>query len=297
VFKTRTDFKDFLSAKQFEYTPNDYEIIDQQTINEDMNFGFLLSNQIKAMTENLWPDIVEVYLDGGDNFRSKLPLPTKYKSTRSTQLTPLLRKACKEYLVRKHGAVLVKGCEVDDIVIYKGYEYLNQGYDVIIGTGDKDSHSYSGLSLYNFTADSPEIVKIPALGELYIDEKNKVRGLGTIWYCLQMLIGDSTDGFKPTELCKVKYGEKSAYSLLHDCKTEKEAIDIVIQQYKKWYPKPITYTDWSGKEHKDKDFMFFLNLYHSCVRMRETKDDCLIFWDFCKRFGINLNNYNEEIQD
>jgi hypothetical protein len=293
VFKTRTEFKDFLSTKQLEYTPSDYEITDQQTINEDMDYGFLLSNQIKAMTENLWPDTVEVYLDGGDNFRQKLPLPTQYKSSRSTQLTPLLRKTCKDYLVRKHGAVLVRGCEVDDVVIYKGYEYLNQGCDVIIGTADKDSHSYSGLSLYNFTHDKPEVVKIPELGELYIDDKDNVRGYGFIFYCLQLAIGDKIDGFRPTELCGVKYGEKSAYKALKDCTSEQEALQIVISLYRKWYPKPLTYVDCFGVTQYS-TWKDLISLYHQCVRMKATKDDALVFNDFAKQYGVDLDNYNDE---
>jgi hypothetical protein len=293
IFKTRTEFKDFLTAKQFEYVATDYEITDQQTVNEDMNYGFLLSNQIKAMIENLWPDIVKVYLDGGDNFRSKLPLPTQYKSTRSTQLTPLLRKACKDYLVRKHGAVLVKGCEVDDTVIYKGYEYLNQGYDVIIGTADKDSHAYSGLSLYNFTHDKPEVVKIPELGQLYIDDKDNVRGYGFIFYCLQLAIGDKTDGFRPTELCGIKYGEKSAYKVLKDCTSEQEALQVVISLYRKWYPRKVAYVDCFAAPQFS-SWKDLISLYHKCVRMKSTPDDPLVFNDFAKQYGVDLANYNDE---
>lgn len=291
VFQTRTAFKEFLSAKSYDYVPDDYTIEDCQEINPDMNYGYLLSNQVKSITEQLWPDKVEIYLDGGNNFRSDLPLPTKYKSSRSIQLTPLLRKSCKDYLVRKHGAVLIGGCEVDDAVIFKGYKYLSEGHDVIVATSDKDASSYTGLKLFNFTTDNPEVVEIPSLGKLWIDDKGKVRGVGHLWYCTQLMIGDSVDAFKPTELCKVKYGEKSAYKALKDCTTEKEALDIVIKQYRAWYPEPITYVDWSGKEHKDKNFLFFLNLYHRCVRMREVEDDPLIFWDFCKRFDINLGDY------
>lgn len=296
VFKTRTEFKDFLSVKQFEYVPSDYEITDQQTINEGMNYGFLLSNQIKAMTETLWPDSVEVYLDGGGNFRNELPLPTKYKSTRSTQLTPLLRKACKDYLVRKHGAVLVKGCEVDDVVIFKGYEYLSQGHETIIASSDKDSRAYSGLSLFDFTQDNPEIVHIPTLGSLWIDDKNKVRGLGFLWYCMQILIGDVVDGFKPTELCNVKYGEKSAYSALKDCTSEQEALQVVIGKYLQWYAKSFTYTDCFGISHTA-TWKDMISLYHKCVRMRESENDNLVFQEFAKKYQIDLNNYKEEMTD
>ena len=119
----------------------------------------------------------------------------------------------------------------------------------ILCTGDKDSKAYSGLSLFN--PDKPEtgVQIIPNLGVILEDEKGKVRANGMKQYGLQMLVGDSVDGFKPTELCRVKFGEKSAMKLLEPCKTEKEVLEVVVQQYQEWYPTPFEYTAWNGAKN------------------------------------------------
>ena len=106
-------------------------------------------------------------------------------------------------------------------------------------------------------------------------------------YGLQMLVGDSVDGFKPTELCGVKFGEKSAMKLLEPCKTEKEVLEVVVSKYKEWYPESFEYTAWNG-DRVESDWKHMLNLYHCCCRMKETKDDPLIAYDFYKRYGVTL---------
>jgi hypothetical protein len=296
VFKNRTAFKDFLKEKEFEYIQDDYTFTDLQQVNEDMSWQFILNNQIKSFKETLWGDELIFLISGEGNFRDELPLPKKYKSNREDTLKPLLRQDCKEYLKGKYKAVVIDGEEVDDAVIWMGYEYLAKGYEVIIVTTDKDANAYSGLKLYNYTADKPEIVEIPELGSLWLDDKGKVRGLGLIHYCHQMLIGDITDGYKPTDLHKDTLGEKSSYSLLKDCTSEQEALSIVISQYSRWYGKGVTYTDCFGVQHQT-TWKSMISLYHKCARMKETQDDNLVFYDFAKKYSIDLDNYVEEMQD
>ena len=113
-------------------------------------------------------------------------------------------------------------------------------------------------------------------------EKGKVRANGMKQYGPQMLVGDSVDGFKPTELCRVKFGEKSAMKLLEPCKTEKEVLEVVVSKYKEWYPESFEYTAWNG-DRVESDWKHILNIYHCCCRMKETKDDPLIAYDFYKR--------------
>jgi hypothetical protein len=113
-----------------------------------------------------------------------------------------------------------------------------------------------------------------------------------------MLIGDLVDGYKPTDLTnpKVSFGEKSSYDLLKDCTSEQEALQLVIGKYLQWYPKQFIYKDCFGVQHQP-TWKFVIGLYHQCVRMRETKDDELVFYDFAKKYGIDLLNYVEEMQD
>lgn len=207
-------------------------------------------------------------------------------------MRPLLRHDCKELIKGKYKAIVIDGEEVDDAVIWMGYEYLAKGYEVVIVTSDKDANAYSGLSLFNYTLAKPEIVLIPELGELHLDDKNKVRGLGFLFYCFQLLNGDSTDNFKPSELSGNKFGEKSAYALLKDCKSKQEALTVVIKQYKEWYPIKFKYKDCFNKK-QDATWLTLISLYHQCVRMKETKDDKLDFKSFALRYGISPKDLND----
>lgn len=296
VFKHKTAFKDFLKEKEREYVEADYAFTEQQTLNEDLSYKFLLDNQIKSLKETLWWDEVRFLISGDNNFRDKLVLPTKYKGGRDNLLKPLLRQDCKDYLLGKYKAELIHGCETDDALVYVGYEELTKGNEVIIISNDKDSNCYTGLKLYNYTLEKPEITEIPKLGSLWLDEKGKVRGLGFLFFALQMGIGDLTDSYRPTEIAGIKFGEKSMYNLLKDCESEQEALQVVISQYMSWYPRRLEYTDWTGKTHSViwKDL---IDLYFKCVRMRETKDDPLDFKQFTKRYGVDLDNYLDEAKD
>lgn len=296
IFKNRTLFKEFLTEKEFEYKAEDYTFKDIQTVNENLSHQYLIQNQLKAINENLWPDETIILLGGKDNFRDILPLPKRYKGNRDKTLKPLLRQECKSLLAGKYKARIVNGHEADDELVILGYEYLAKGYEVILASSDKDSRAYSGLSLYDFTQDSPEIVEIPALGSLWLDDKGKVRGLGFLWGCLQHIVGDSTDFFNPCDLAGVKFGEKTAYELLKDCGTAQEALVVCIQCYQRWYPKQITYADCFGVKQTStwKDLM---SLYFKCSRMKETKEDNIVFYDFAKAYGVDLLDWADELQD
>jgi len=226
-------------------------------------------------------------MSGKTNFRNDLSLPTKYKSNR-TALRTLLLKQLQTFAWKKYNAVVTQNEEPDDMQVWMGYEILKRGDIPVIVTGDKDSKAYSGLSLFN--PDKPEegVIIIPDLGSIWEDEKGKVRALGMKQYALQQLIGDTIDGFKPTELCGVKFGEKSALKLLEPCKTEKEVLEVVVSKFREWYPNPFDYTAWDGKKIQS-DWKHMLNLYHACCRMKETKDDPLIAYDFYKRYGVVLD--------
>ena len=285
-FSNRTEFKELLKKKDKLHYLEEYTIKDKQEAEPLENALHLLKNQVSSILEALWTDEAIFLLSGSTNFRNDLPLPTKYKSTRSS-IRPLLLKEVRAYAKKKFNAIESINSEPDDSQIWMGYEYLNKGYKPIIVSSDKDSKAYSGLCLFNPDKPNDGIVEIPKLGTIEIDSKNKVRAWGMMQYGLQMHIGDITDSYRPTELCKVKYGEKSAYKSLVECKTEQEVLQGVIEQYKKWYPEDFTYTAWNGKE-VESNWKHMLNLYHACVRMQEVENDPLIAYDFYKRFGVEL---------
>ena len=288
IFNTRTEFKDSLKAKGRKYIPERYSFVDIQTPEPLANALHTIKLQIKKWKDKFKPNVTRIFLGGKDNFRDSLPLPKQYKGNRADMLIPIHREDAKTYLVEQHGAEVIDGCETDDALIYTGYEYLEKGYDVIICSVDKDTNAYMGLKVYDFREDDNEPFLIPDLGYLEIVQKDKaktVKGLGFLWYCLQCLQGDPTDHYRPFEAAGVSFGAIAAYNLLKDCKTKQEALEVVIQQYKKVYPEPFTFVDWQGIE-RTFYYLDFLQLYHKCVRMKETKDDNLDFIEFCQKQGV-----------
>lgn len=285
IFKTRTAFKTFLSEKNFTYVPEDYEFVDIQSEEDVSHPLHTVKLQINAMVRDTQADAYELFIGGADNFRETLPLPSKYKGNRADMLRPVHLDACKNYCVGKMGADIIEGHESDDALIYRGYWHLEQGHKVIMATIDKDSWAYSGLHLYNFTKPEDGIILIPDPGNLFLNAKDEVKGWGFMWFCHQMLIGDTTDNYKPTEIAKIKFGEKSSYKVLKDCKTKQEAWNVVVQHYKKWYPKQFEYTCWDGDIYKA-DWEWMLQLYFRCARMMQTSNDSLDIRDFMEKEKI-----------
>lgn len=289
VFDTRTQFKEFLKAKDFVYKAEDYEFTDIQTPEDVSHAAYIVKNQISKFKELFKPDVVHVCIGGKNNFRDNLLLPKRYKGNRSGMIRPVHLKYVKDYLVNVHKAEVIEGHETDDALVYYGYEYLKLGYDVIVIGPDKDAMAYSGLHTYDFTKEDAVPFLIPNLGSLYINDKGGVKGSGFLWYCQQMLTGDATDNFRPFEVAGIKYGEKAAYKVLKACKTEQEAIQAVIAEYQRVYPAEVKYTAWNGTEVIT-DYNGMLDLYHKCCRMKETRDDTLDFKQFAERYGVELWN-------
>lgn len=287
VFKHRTEFKEYLIAKDLEYIEDDYVITDKQEAEDVSHALQIMKSQIQRINEELNADEHLLFISGKTNFRDSLPLPTKYKSNRSELLRPIHLTESKNYLINVQKAQVVELAEPDDRIIQVGYEYLVKGYKVILVSQDKDAFAYSGLHLYDYTKDNPKVVLIPEIGYLQPDSKGKIRGMGFLWFCLQFLVGDATDGFKPTELCKVKFGEKSAYKLLKDCQTEREALEVCLQKYKEWYPDTVVFTDWTGKEQQ-MSYVQIMDMYFKCCRMLSTFKDDLDVIKFFDKYDIKL---------
>jgi hypothetical protein len=285
-FKNKTEFYDLCKEKNLTIDKDDYTIIDQQNPEPIATACSIIKNQIERINADLFADEYLVCISGKSNFRDNLPLPSKYKGGRSETLRPVHLKECKKYLWKSHPSLIAKDREADDDLIIKGYEYLSKGYQVIIAGIDKDSWSSSGLSLYNYTEEVPKLELIPDFGYL-TDTGKKIIGRGFLWLMFQQVLGDKTDSFNPAEIAGVKYGDKSAYNLLKDTTTKQEALQLVVDQYKKWYPNEVTYTDWTGKK-QTKDYRAIFQMYFSCARMMQYEHDKLNAANFCKQHGVEL---------
>jgi hypothetical protein len=286
IFKNRTALKDHLKASDREFDPVVYKFKDLQTPEPLSHTIKIMNNTLEKVNQTLFADEYLLCLSGKSNMRDRLPLPSPYKGNRVDTLRPLNLKDAKMYLYKNHPCIVAQDREADDDQIIKGYEYLEKGYDVILASQDKDSRAYTGLTLYDFTQEVPTLEVMPSFGSL-VDTGKKIAGSGFIWFAMQWLNGDPTDNYKPSELSRTKFGEKGAYKLLQPAQNEKEAIEIVIRQYKNWYGNGVSYVDCFG-EKRFVDHEFLLGLYYKCARMMSHEDDKLDFKEMLDKYGVKL---------
>jgi len=283
-FKTRTEFKEFLSEKNFEYKEDDYEIKDIQVCEPDTHAYQIVKTQVNSITEGLEADFTECYVGGKNNFRVNLELPELYKGNRKGMLRPLLLDKVKEYALNKYAGGLIEGYEVDDHVVVRSHELIKSGHDPVIISLDKDCKGCVGTKYFNWTEDKPKIIEVPAFGYLlYNKEKKKVEGLGLNFYCYQLLRGDPSDNYTPSDLHKQRFGDMSVVNLLKDCKTVNELFTYSENKFKEWFPEPITYTSHLGKE-VTKDYKQIIDLYHQCAYMKRIANDSTTFYDLWDEF-------------
>jgi hypothetical protein len=302
------------------YTRDDF-LYETEQIAKPVSFAIkTLKDKIQSIADYLCIHD-HIYLIGsGENHRHKLDLPMdprypddpsrgQYKANRTDMKRPLLLEDVRAYAENVLRAEHVKGIEADDRINFFGWEshlhYKRTGlHKYILVSLDKDNCSYDSL-LFNYqrTEDKkaykyPHPILIDGYGSLFEDEKGKVRGYGYSFRLLQILIGDSTDGFSPTANLGIKYGEKSAYDVLKDCKTLKEGCDAVVKQYWKWFPSgKVSFTSWTGKD-VTMEVYEWINTIYACAYMLKSRDDTTKFTDILDSLGVeyktNPNKPEEE---
>lgn len=263
----RTAFREHIRGS---FEESEFDIDDLQTC-EDLSHAYHAINTcIDAWMTKCEADEYEIYISGKGNFRDSLPLPSKYKGTRSGNTKPLQLQECRDYLVKKHKAQPVDSMEADDKLAHRAYEGFKEGTRNIVISLDKDSYGVESW-LYNWTKmNQPERIK--GLGEIELDSEKKLRGKGRKWFYAQWAMGDPVDAFKPSEIAGKKFGDVGCYNLLKDCTTDKECVQAVYDQYCKWYPEPVTYAAWDGTEHT-KNVIEIMDMYAACAHMKRFPDD------------------------
>lgn len=293
VFKNRTEFKDMLKAKDFEYKPDDYIITDIQTPSDTSIFIKQLDSLVTKLKEFTWADSIEFYLGKGETFRQRLPFPSPYKGNRKDSIRPINLELFRNYLLKKYNCSLIFDIEVDDMVTIRAYEELEKGNYPIIASVDKDAYQSSGCQILDWTKEEWELVSIPDVGTLYRDETLKskpIKGTGLKFLAFQCLAGDNADCYSGYELSKVKYGEAKAKKALDDAVTEKEVLEIMIGQFKMLYPEPFEYTDCFGEIHSNQTWYDMLQLYWKAAYMMRFTNDSQTFKDFALSKGLDVES-------
>ena len=205
----------------------------------------VIKNILQKIMLDTEADDYKIYLGSSDksNFRYKVDI--EYKANRKDSKRPEYEKEIREYLFEHHKAIEVLGMETDDAL---GIEQCCLD-DTIICSNDKDLDmipgwhydldfgktrrrkdgtsyrlkAYKNKALYFIT--DPGFLSLRTNTE---NGKKVLCGGGYLWFCAQLLLGDSVDNVK--KLNK-GYGPDKVYGILKDCKTEKEALQQVWKEY------------------------------------------------------------------
>ena len=273
----------------------DYDVKDVQEARHVSYGKTLVQEMIKGYKGRTGIQKAEIYISGDNNFRDLIPLPAEhtvvngrwagskiagaYKGKRVDSIRPLQLKELRQWMITELGAIPVHGMEVDDMSAIRAYEGFKAGTKIVQVTEDKDALGCSGWLFNPVKMTRPELIK--GFGGLHISSKDDVKGTGRLWFYFQSLYGDPVDCYHGCSLAKVladkagkplTFGEKAAYNILKDCKSDAEAVQAVVDQYRKWYAEPVTYLAHDGIEYT-KDAIEIWQMYVDAAHMRRWKDD------------------------
>lgn len=231
------------------------------------------------------------FVGKGKVFRHELATLQEYKGNRDGTLDPLLRGHLRDYLIRKHKAVLVTGIEADDAMTTTLYDAWNvwkkngkKDADKVVGCAvDKDARGTSGWHFNPNKDDAPRLVE--GFGHLYLDDKDKPEGDGRMWMMYQCLAGDGADDYAPHVHSEVYWGEKTAFDWIKDCKNDKELWTKAVEAFYHLYPEPKEITTFRGTFTIDAMYVFqeMVDMAH----MQRWEGDRVIVKDVLDKLEIN----------
>jgi hypothetical protein len=297
-FPTRTDFyghwkkKDAgwlaetnLSRMQDGKKPfavEEFDFIDKQEA-EPLEFALSsVKNHIKNMVEKLDVDEYYGYIGKGDSWRVEASTIVKYKGSRSSLIKPVHLEEVEKYLITSHNGIIKRDLEADDWCVID----CTKNPDLILGGVDKDYFGNNLKFYIHGQMDEPQ--QISGFGNLYLNDKGAVKGHGYIWWLHQVCSGDDSDEYWANSACPEKrWGEKSSYKALKDCKNEREAWEAAIKVYKKLYPEPRVIKGWRGDEF-EVDAKYVLN--ENCImsRMMTSEDYKFNLDEELDKWGLKL---------
>lgn len=166
------------------------------------------------------------------NFRIAMAVSRPYKNGRKEE-KPLHYNNIRAYLVGVYDAYVAIGCEADDEL---AMEQTRRPEETIICTRDKDLRQVPGWHYGWESGRQGEFTPTyyDRLGTLDLDRSKsspKLVGGGFKFFCSQLFTGDPVDtvpGLKG-------YGPVKVQSLIGDCSTTGELVDIVQREYRNVY--------------------------------------------------------------
>lgn len=270
---------EFNKANNKDYRAEDFKIVDIQNPEPVQNILHTVKIMIESSLYALGTTKYNGYLGKGDSFRVERSTLLKYKGGRDNTLRPLLLDDVTEYISKKYKAETVTGLESDDWCTIDAYRDKSK----VVVTSDKDAMGTDCLVYNPFAQDG--VIDCSGLGSLWLDGKGKVRGKGRLFFYFQVACGDSADDYKANCFSDIDWGEKSAYKVLKDCKTDEEALKAVVDCYKHLYPESKTIIGWRNDEFEITWDYVFDELW-DMARMLRTPTDRVVGTDVLRKFNL-----------
>ena len=291
-FKTRTEFYGNYRKKSggwlAEYNKtrlspvlvDEFEITDVQVPLPLSHAYSVVNNRIETINNRLGVSQYYGYIGKGDSFRVELSTILKYKGQRVNALKALQIEEVEHYLIKKHGAEIVTGLESDDQCVI---DCTADKTLVLVGR-DKD---FFGTEICFFNPDMMDVPqKIKGLGKLYTNDKQEVKGWGRKFFYHQVMSQDIADNYAANSASEKRWGEKSSYNLLEECKTDKTCLEALVKGYKTLYPEKKVITGWRGNEIEI-DWLYVLKENFNLARMLRWEGDVVAVQDVLNKLKIS----------
>lgn len=254
------------------FSPKEFNIVEKQRVKEDVRNVFhsaklTIHGYLDAVKANSYMGFVD---SGKPSFRVERSTLIEYKGNRKDTLKPLLRDDVKDYLIKHQNAVASPDhIESDDMVVIEALKY-GKGEAVVVSI-DKD---ILGNPVLSYNPNKPElgIQDGDQFGNLFLDAKGKVRGIGRLFKYWQIITQDDTDNYKANCHSDVKWGEKSGYNALKDVQNDKDAWKVMYDTFNLLYPEPKIITSWKGDEIEIDSLYCFQELFDLVHMLRHPKD-------------------------
>lgn len=291
-FKTRSEFwgrdrnhsggwlAELNKSRTSPFLPEEFDIVDVQTpepVEHCLHTAKLqVENGLKALGTNKY----KAFLGKGESFRVELSTLLKYKDNRKEMLRPLHLDKVSEYLEKKFKAEVVEFIECDDRCVMEAYKQP----DCVIQGLDKD---YYGQPVKFFNVNRPEegIVDGDQFGKLWLDNNGDVRGIGRMHLYWQVASNDTSDNYAANCYSDVRWGAKSAYNSLVECRTDKEAWEQLKTIFQHLYPRKKEVQGWRG-DWFEISWDYVLNECFHMARMLRFEGDDVSAYDVMNKLGI-----------
>jgi hypothetical protein len=195
---------------------------------EPLNHSFHIVNKIiEGIATDTKASELVIYISGENNFRKNIPYPVVYKGGRPDK--PIHLPEIREFLIRKHGAIVCDNHEADDAIGI--YAYANVG--CTIASVDKDLRMLAGKHYHLDKKDFTEVTELDGIRSFY----------------KQMLVGDRVDNIIGVD----KIGTKTAEKLIDKLYGEAEMDRVVKEKYKEFFK-----DNWHQMYRANKDLLWIL---------------------------------------